>query len=51
MPNIYLKVTIDKNWRSQNLDLKKKKNFSAGEFLWSFNSRRYHWIFKFLVTS
>ena len=35
MWNIYLKATIEKNWRFQNFDI-----------LGSSNSRRYHWILK-----
>ena len=49
--NIYLKVIIEKNWRSQNLDFLSLKNFSLGQFLESSNSRRWHWIFKLLVTT
>ena len=44
MPNIYLKVTIEKNWRSQNSDFLSSKNLSPGQFLGSSNSCRYHWI-------
>ena len=49
--NIYLKVIIEKNWRSQNLDFLSLKNLSLGQFLESSNSRRWHWIFKLLVTT
>ena len=49
--NIYLKVIIEKNWRSQNLDFLSLKNLSLGQFLESSNSRRCHWIFKLLVTT
>ena len=36
MSNIYVKVTIEKNWRSQNF------NFLSLKYLSSGNSRRYH---------
>ena len=49
--NIYLKVIIEKNWRSQNLDFLSLKNLSLGQLLESSNSRRCHWIFKLLVTT
>ena len=32
MSNIYLKVTIEKNWRSLNLDFLSLKNLSPGQF-------------------
>ena len=32
MSNIYLKVTIEKNWRSQNFDFLGLKNMSPGQF-------------------
>ena len=50
MPNLYLKVTIEKNWRSQNLNIVCLKNLFLGQFLES-NSRRYHWILKLLVAT
>ena len=37
----YLKVTIEKNWRSQNFDFISLKNLSPGQFLGCSNSRRY----------
>ena len=40
MSNIYLKVTIEKNWRSQNFDFLSLKNMSPGHFWESSNSRR-----------
>ena len=49
MPNIYLKVTIEKTWRSQNFDFRCLKMLSPGQCLGSSNSRRYHWSFKLLV--
>ena len=49
--NIYLKIIIEENWRSQNLDFLSLKNLSLGQFLESSNSRRCHWIFKLLVTT
>ena len=42
MSTVYLKVTIGKNWRSQNFDSLSLKNLSPGQFLRSSNSRRYH---------
>ena len=33
MSNIYLKVTIEKKWRIQNLDFKNLKSLSPGQFL------------------
>ena len=51
MSNIYLKVTLEKNWRSQNFDFLSLKNLSLGQFFVSSNSRRYHWILKFLVAT
>ena len=49
MSNIYLKVTIEKNWRSQNFDFLSLRNLSPGQFLGSSNSRRYHWILKLIA--
>ena len=40
MSNVYLKVTIEKSWESQNLDSQNLKNFSHG-----------HRILKLLVTT
>ena len=37
MPNIYLKVIIEKNWRSQNFNFLSLKNLSPGQFLGSSN--------------
>ena len=45
MPNMYLKVTIEQNWRFLSL-----KNSSPGQFLVSFNPRS-HWILELLITS
>ena len=33
MSNIYLKVTIEINWRSKNFDFPGFKNLSPGQFL------------------
>ena len=41
MSNIYLKVTIEKKWRTQNFDFQSLKNSSPGRFWGTFNSRRY----------
>ena len=49
MSNIYLKLTIEKNWRSQNFDFLSLKNLSPGQFLEGSNSRSYHRILKLLV--
>ena len=49
MSNIYLKVTIERNWRSQKFDFLRLINLSSGQFSGSFNSRIYHWILKLLV--
>ena len=42
MPDIFLKVTTEKNGRSQNFDFLKLKYLSPGQFLGTSNSRRYH---------
>ena len=49
MSNIYLKVTIQKKWHSQNLDFLYLKNLSWGKFFGSSNSRRYNWILQLLA--
>ena len=51
MTNIYLKVTIEKNWLSQNFDFLSLKNLSLGKLLESFSSSRYHWILKLIVAT
>ena len=51
MSNIYLKVTIEKNWRSQDFDFLSLKNLSPGQISGSSNSRRYHWILELLVST
>ena len=48
MSKIYLKVTIEKNGRSQNFNFLSLKHLSPGQFLESSNLRRYHWVFKHL---
>ena len=48
MWNSYLKVTIEKNRRSQNFNFLSLKNLSPGQFLESSNSRRYRRILKLL---
>ena len=50
MSNIYLKVTIEKNWRSQNFDFLSLKNLSPGHFLENSNSQRYDLILKIVAT-
>ena len=51
MSNIYLKVTIENNWSTQNFDYLSLKNLPPSKFLGSSNSCRYHWISKLLVTT
>ena len=51
MPNVYLKVTIEKSWRSQNFDFRNLKDLLPGQFLGSSNSSRYHWNLKLLVAT
>ena len=41
MLNIYLKVTIEKNWHTQNFEFLSIKSSSPGQFLRSTNWRRY----------
>ena len=38
----YLKVSIEKNWLSQNFNFSSLKNLLPGHFLGSSNSRRYY---------
>ena len=40
-----------KSWLSQNFGFSSVKNASPYQFLASSNSRRYHWILKFLVAT
>ena len=47
MSNIYLKVAIGKNWRSQNFNLLSSKKVLPGQFLG--HSCRYHWISKLVL--
>ena len=47
--NIYLKVTNEKKWRSQNFHFLNLKDFSPGQLLRGLNSQRHHWILKLLV--
>ena len=51
MFNIYLKITIEKKWQTQNFDFKSLKSSAPVQFLGSSNSHRYHWIFKHLVAA
>ena len=44
MPNIYLKVTTEKNQRSRNFDFLSLKNLSPGQFLGSSYSCRYNCV-------
>ena len=45
MSKIYLKVTIEKNSRSQNFDFLSLTNLPPGQIMGSSNSRRYRRIF------
>ena len=51
MSSIYLKVTIEKKWHTQNFNFLSLKTLSPGQFLGSSNSRRYHWIFELIVAT
>ena len=51
IPNIYLKVTAEKNWHSENFDFISLKNLLPGQCLGSSNSRRYNWILEFNLTT
>ena len=53
MLNIYLllNVTIEKNWRYQNLSFLSLKNVSPNQFFSSSYSCRYHWILKLFVAT
>ena len=46
---MYLKVTTEKKWRTQNFEFLSLKSSSPDKFLGSSNLRRYHWIFKLFV--
>ena len=49
MSNIYLKLTIEKNWVTQNFDFLGSKDLSPGQYLRSSTMRIYHWILKLVV--
>ena len=51
MSNIYLKVTIEKNWRSQNFGFLSSKKFVFSSVSGSSNSHKYYWILKFNVAT
>ena len=51
MSNISLKVTLEKNWHSQNFDFLSLRNLPLGQSLGQPNSHRYHWILKLLVAT
>ena len=51
MPNIYLKVTIEKKWCTQNGGFQNLKSSSPGQFLGISHSRRYLWIFKIFIAT
>ena len=48
--SIYLKVTTEKNWRSQNFDALSLKNLSLGQFCWA-PTHAHHWILKLFVAA
>ena len=50
MSNIYFKVIIEKNWRSQNFDLLSLKLLSSNQF-WGAPTHENHWILKLLVAT
>ena len=46
------KFTVEKNWRSRDLDFSSLKNSPPDKvFLCGSSSRWYHWIFKLLVAT
>ena len=49
MSSIYLKVTVEKKWRTQNSNFLSSKSSFPGQFLGSSNSCGYHWLLKLLV--
>ena len=49
MSNIYLKVTIEKNWRSEDFNFVSLKDLSPDQSLGCSNLHRYDWVFKVLV--
>ena len=51
MSNIYLKVTVEKKWRTQSFDFLSLKSSPPGQFLGSSNPLRYHWIYKLLAAT
>ena len=51
MSSIYLKVTIEKKWHTQNFNFLSLKGFSPGQILERCNLHRYHWILKPLVAT
>ena len=51
MPNISLKVTIEKNCHSQNFNFSSLKNSSPGQTLRSSSTGKFHCILKFLLAS
>ena len=40
MSNIYLKINVEKNWRSQNFDFQSLKNLPTDKFFGSSSSCR-----------
>ena len=42
MSNVYLKITIEKNWRPQNVNFLSLKKSSPAQFLGNSRSRRYY---------
>ena len=46
MSNIYLNVTIEKNWCFENFNFPSLKILARGQFLGGSNSHRYHLVLK-----
>ena len=49
MSNIYLNISIEKNWRSQDFDILNLKHLSPGQFFGNYSSCRYYWVLKLLI--
>ena len=49
--HIYLKDTVEKNWRSQNCDFLNLKHLSPGQFFGSSRLHKCHWILTLLVAT
>ena len=51
MSNIYLKVTIEENWLSQNFDFLSLKFVSRSDFGELHLPHRYHWVLELLIAT